>query len=295
ACHLLRLLRDNPFGAVAVDRKRLILIIALVGLMFVVFTTLRGMNSSEPVQAEVQTIVEEVDYTQVLAVAEPMRMGQRISEGDLAWIDWPTEAVTAALIVDDPEAEVSVMDSLIGAVVREPLTPGDPLVMSRFIQAGDAGVMAALLSPGMRAVTVRISVDTAAGGFIQPGDKVDIILQENIQPDFNAGGSGEVQQVANTIFENVTVLAIDQSFSSGETGGAALPGSTATLELSPQDAERITVAQVRGDLSLVLRGFSGSSARAQSRANTQFEEEGSIPPLTIYRSGQPTNVAVRGG
>lgn len=277
------------------DRKRLILIVALVGLMFVVFTTLRGMNTTEDVQPEIQTIVEEVDYTKVLAVSEPMRVGQRVSEGDLRWIDWPTEALTPALITDDPDLDVPVMEQLMGAVVREPLTPGDPLVMSRFIQAGDAGIMAALLSPGMRAVTVRISVDTAAGGFIQPGDKVDIILQETIQPDFNAGGSGEAQLVANTIFENVKVLAIDQSFSSTDSRGGALPGSTATLELSPKDAERITIAQVRGDLSLVLRGFSGSSARAPSRANTSFEAEGSIPPLTIYRSGQPTNVTVRGG
>lgn len=276
------------------DRKRLILIVALVGLMFVVFTTLRGMNTPETVEPQIQTIVEEVDYTKVLAVSDPMRVGQRVSDGDLTWIDWPTEAVTPALITDDPDAEVPVMEALMGAVVREPLTPGDPLVMSRFIQAGDAGIMAALLSPGMRAVTVRISVDTAAGGFIQPGDKVDIILQENIQPDVNAAGGGEIQQVANTIFENVTVLAIDQSFTGTDMDGGALPGSTATLELSPEDAERITLAQVRGDLSLILRGFAGSAARAPSRANSNSDVEGSIPPLTIYRSGQPTNVAVRG-
>lgn len=276
------------------DRKRLILIVALVGLMFVVFTTLRGMDTTEVVQPQIKTIVEKVDYTKVLAVSDPMRVGERISKGDLKWIDWPTEAVTPALITEDPDAEVPVMESLMGAIVREPLTPGDPLTMSRFIQAGDAGVMAALLSPGMRAVTVRISVDTAAGGFIQPGDKVDIILQEDIQPDRNSGND-EVLQVANTIFENVTVLAIDQSFSSANSRGAAIPGSTATLELSPRDAEKITVAQVRGDLSLVLRGFSGSAARAPSRANAKFEGEGSIPPLTIYRSGQPTNVTVRGG
>ena len=275
------------------DRKRLILIIVLVGLMFVVFTTLRGMNATEEVQPEVQTIVEKVEYTKVLAVSEPMRVGQRVSNKDLVWIDWPAEAVTPALITEDPDAEVPVMERLNGAVVREPLTPGDPLVMSRFVLAGDAGIMAALLSPGMRAVTVRISVDTAAGGFIQPGDKVDIILQETIQPSLN-NGSDDVRQVANTIFENVTVLAIDQSFASDGRGGA-LPGSTATLELSPRDAEKITVAQVRGDLSLVLRGFSGSSARAPSRANAKFEGESEIPPLTIYRSGQPTNVTVRGG
>lgn len=277
------------------DRKRIILIIALIGLMFVVFTTLRGMNSSGPEAAPVvQTIVEEVDYTQVLSVAEPMSMGDRVREGDLKWIDWPTEALTAALIINDPAADISAMDELQGALVRESLTPGDPLVMSRFIRAGDAGIMAALLKPGMRAVTVRISVDTASGGFIQPGDKVDIILQETIQPDGEVGSSTVPKYIAGTIFENVTVLAIDQSFSNNPEGGAAIPGSTATLELSPRDAERVTVAQVRGDLSLVLRGYSGSSARAPTRASTPVDEEKVVPPLTIYRSGTAQSVAVRG-
>lgn len=277
------------------DRKRIILIIALIGLMFVVFTTLRGMNSSGPEAAPVvQTIVEEVDYTQVLSVAEPMSMGDRVRDGDLRWIDWPTEALTAALIINDPAADISAMDELQGALVRESLTPGDPLVMSRFIRAGDAGIMAALLKPGMRAVTVRISVDTASGGFIQPGDKVDIILQETIQPDGEVGSSTVPKYIAGTIFENVTVLAIDQSFSNNPEGGAAIPGSTATLELSPRDAERVTVAQVRGDLSLVLRGYSGSSARAPTRASTPVDEEKVVPPLTIYRSGTAQTVAVRG-
>lgn len=277
------------------DRKRLILIIALIGLMFVVFTTLRGMNSGTPdAEPEVRTIVEEVDYTQVLSVVEPMNKGDRVRDGDLRWIDWPTEAVTAALIINDSSADVSAMESLMGALVRESLTPGDPLIMSRFIRAGDAGIMAALLNPGMRAVTVRISVDTASGGFIQPGDKVDIILQETIQPDGEVGSSTVPKYVAATIFENVTVLAIDQSFSNNPEGGAAIPGSTATLELSPRDAERVTVAQVRGDLSLVLRGFSGSAARAPTRATTPTDTEKSVPPLTIYRSGAAQSVAVRG-
>lgn len=277
------------------DRKRLILIILLVALMFVVFTTLRGMNTgSTDAAPEVRTIVEAVDYSQVLSVSEPMNKGDRVRDGDLKWIDWPTEALTPAFIVNDPAAEMSAMDSLSGALVREALTPGDPVIMSRFIRAGDAGIMAALLSPGMRAVTVRISVDTAAGGFIQPGDKVDIILQETIQPDGEVGSSTQPKYLAATIFESVTVLAIDQSFSNNPESGAAIPGSTATLELSPRDAERITVAQVQGDLSLVLRGFSGSAARAQTRATTPQDAEKTVPPMTIYRSGAAQSVAVRG-
>ena len=122
----------------------------------------------------------------------------------------------------------------------------------------------------------------------------DIILQETIQPNGEVGSPTVPKYIAGTIFENVTVLAIDQSFSNNPEGGAAIPGSTATLELSPRDAERVTVAQVRGDLSLVLRGYSGSSARAATRASTPANEEKVVPPLTIYRSGTAQSVAVRG-
>lgn len=278
-------------GVGKVDRKRLILIVALVVLVGVVFMTLRSMNGqAAPAAPTVQTIVEEVDYSQVLSVAEPMDKGSRVRPGDLVWIDWPTEALTPALVTEDPESEIPVIESLIGALVREPLTPGEPLVMSRFIRAGDAGIMAALLSPGMRAVTVRISVDTASGGFIQPGDKVDIILQETVE-DVNGG---DPRIMASTVFENVTVLAIDQIFSNNPEGGAAVPGSTATLELSPRDAERVTVAQVKGDLSLVLRGFSGSDSWAPTRSVTPDDDNREIPPVTIYRSGTAQSIAVRG-
>lgn len=271
------------------DRKRLILIAALVILMAFVFNTLRKMNAGDAAAPQVKTVIQEVDYTQVLSVSEPMYRGDRVGEDDLTWIDWPTEAVTPALIVKDSEADVPPIESLMGAVVREPLVPGDPLVMARFIRAGDAGIMAALLKPGMRAVTVRISVDTAAGGFIQPGDKVDVILRESVE----SNTSGDSDIIASTIFENVSVLAIDQVFSSDPENGAALPGSTATLELSRVDAERITVAQARGDLSLVLRGFSGSGARALSRATAPDKRSNDTPPLTIYRSGEAQSVAVR--
>lgn len=276
------------------DKKRLILIAALIGLMFVAFNALRGMQSAPTSDPEVRTIVQEIDYTQVLSVSEPMRKGDRVRDGDLKWIDWPTDALTEALIINDETAEISAMDDLQGALVREPLVPGDPLVMSRFIRAGDAGIMAALLKPGMRAVTVRISVDTAAGGFIQPGDKVDIILQESVQPDLMLGGSGQATFVASTIFENVTVLAIDQAFSTNPEGGAAIAGSNATLELSQRDSERITVAQAKGELSLILRGFSRSAASAPTRSKTPNEAEVSIPPLTVYRAGEAQSVAVRG-
>ena len=278
------------------DRKRVMLAGGLAVAAVVVFVGLNSVNQPAPPAPapEAQVIVKEVEYTRVLGVVDPMQKGTRISPGDLTWMDWPTEAVTAALIIDDPEAEVDVIDSLDGSILRDPVQPGEPLTYSRFIRAGEAGIMAALLKPGMRATTVRISVDTASGGFIQPGDKVDVVLKEVLPAvDKEEGGTGRPTITASTIFRNVGVLAIDQSYTNEPEAGAALPGSTATLELSPPDSLRILEAQDKGDLVLLLRGFTGSSASARSHAAEPEVAPTGRPAVLVFRKGNVETVQLK--
>ena len=153
----------------------------------------------------------------------------------------------------------------------------------------------------MRAVTTRISVDTAAGGFIHPGDRVDIIMRENftIRRDNNrARQSGTVERTnlfqAQTLFENVKVLAIDQIFATNPDTGAAIPGSTATFELSQSDAELLQEAEGYGDISLTLRGVNGASYKGRSAAKVNRQEPDTAPSsLTVYRNGEPTPVVLQ--
>ena len=278
------------------DRKRLMVAGGLVVLMGVVFVGLNGMNepAPPPPAPEREVIVETVDYKRVLSVVEALPKGARVRATDLDWIDWPEEAVTAALIVEDPEAEVDVITQLEGSILRDNVQPGEPLTNSRFIRAGEAGIMAALLKPGMRATTIRISVDSAAGGFIQPGDRVDIVLKEVLPAKpVTDGGTGRPVITASSIFENVLVLAIDQSFTNEPEAGAALPGSTATLELSPEDSEALIIAQDKGDLVLMLRGFSGASARARSHAADARDVPAPTPPLMVFRRGDVETVQLQ--
>ena len=157
--------------------------------------------------------------------------------------------------------------------------------------------MAALLRPGMRAVTTRISVDTAAGGFIQPGDRVDIILTQTVQRENigNAQNGNQRVYISDTVFENVHVLAIDQTFTTSAESGATKIGSTATFEMSQGDAELLQEAVAKGDLSLTLRGIRNSRATAPTTATVDKEEvEETQSILTVYRGGQPQQVAIRG-
>ena len=283
------------------DTKKIIVLGAMAVLGFVVFTGVRKLGTPAPTsQAEPQVIIQEaaVEYVSVLAIDADVSVGDRISEDIITEIEWPAEAVTPNLIntEDQPDAK----QEFINALARTPMVAGETLTREKVIMAGDSGVMAAILKPGMRAVTVRISVDTAAGGFIQPGDKVDIILRENFQvrrPQ-NDTSTRTIERdniyIAKTLFENVKVLAIDQTFTSGPENGAAIPGSTATFELSQPDAELLQESTGYGDIFLTLRGVNGASYKARSAARiTRTEEEAAPTTISVFRAGEATPVAIQ--
>ena len=284
------------------DTKKIIVLGAMAVLGFVVFTGVRKLGTPAPTsQVEPQVIIQEaaVEYVSVLAIDADVSVGDRISEGIITEIEWPAEAVTPNLIKteDQPDAK----QEFINALARTPMVAGETLTREKVIMAGDSGIMAAILKPGMRAVTVRISVDTAAGGFIQPGDKVDIILRENFQvrrPQ-NDTSARTIERdnifIAKTLFENVKVLAIDQTFTTGPENGAAIPGSTATFELSQPDAELLQESTGYGDIFLTLRGVNGANykARSAARITRTEEEETAQTTISVFRAGEATPVAVQ--
>ena len=278
------------------DKRRLFLIIGLLFFAGILFTLVQRLGAPAPTVAAVapETIVEKVEYDKILVASNDLSVGARVSASSVVWKQWPVEALTPSLISkkERPDA-IEQMDR---SIVRSAILAGEPMSENKLVKAGASGVMAALLKPGMRAVTTRISVDTAAGGFIQPGDKVDIILTQSLQAS-NVNGLNQNERIytADTIFENVHVLAIDQTYSSTSAqGGATVIGSTATFEMSQQDSELLQEAVSKGDLSLTLRGINRSGARAVSTAKTEKKQIETQSSLTVYRGGQPKQVAIRG-
>ena len=279
------------------DTKRLILIAGLGVAALVVFTQAKKLGAPAPATpiTAAAPIIQKVEYVKVLVAAQNLPLGSRLNEAAFEWKQWPAEAVSPAFISNDlrPNADAE----LLNAIVRSPIVQGEPINEGKLVKSGESGVMAALLRPGMRAVTTRISVDTAAGGFIQPGDRVDIILTQTIQRNRtgNNQGNNERIYVSDTVFQNVHVLAIDQTFSTSAESGATKIGSTATFEMSQGDAELLQEAVAKGDLSLTLRGIRNSRAKAPTTATFDKEkEEPTESVLTVYRGGQPQQVAIRG-
>ncbi len=183
----------------------------------------------------------------VLVAHAAISRGQILKPADFAWQVWPPGAIDPAYIVSGTRSP----QSFAGWVAREPFAPGEPITTAKMVAPGDRGFLAAVLRPGMRAVSVPVTAISGISGFIFPGDRVDILVTQTVVPP---GGSGQTEhKEAETILNDIRVLAVDQRLASKD-GEAAL-AHTATLEVTPKQSEIIALATDMGRLSLSLRGL----------------------------------------
>lgn len=216
-----------------------------------------NQSSNEPVQI-VQPTQEET--TRVLVSTRDIQRGERLAVEDTSWIDWPKRGLQPTFITNDtPEAR----EELSNAVARSLIVLGEPIVDAKIVKAGSSGLMAAILTPGMRAVTLRISPETGSGGFILPGDHIDLL--------HTTGGSTKV------VFEDVRVLAVNKQYSEN-VEGASIEGNNLTLELSPEDARTFLSRRSNGAFTAVLRPlFQPEEAIVEKRRS---------PDVTVIRYGR---------
>lgn len=195
----------------------------------------------------------------VLVARKALPVGTIIDAESLAFQAWPKELVQNAYYTEgSPDAD---MAKLLGTVVRNPVTAGQPLTHGALVGPKDRGFLAAALGPGMRAVTVPVSNTSGVAGFVFPGDRVDMVLTQDVV----GGGDGPPLKVSETIVRNLRVLATDQRIDSkneeGETEVKTF--ASVTFEATPRIAEKIAVAQSMGTLSLALRSIADNAAELE--------------------------------
>jgi len=282
------------------NTKKILLLGGLGVISVVAFLQLKKMSAPAPAApvaraTPVAQVVVEVDYVDVLVASMDIQRGTRLTPDYLKWKRWPAEALEPNQI--DIQNQPQALEEYAGAVTRTAIFAGEPIMRQKVVQAGDRGLMSALLGPGMRAISTRITADTAAGGFIQPGDHVDVVLTTQLPRTLQASMiSVQNNYVANTIFENVPVLAIGQTSNQNPDGTAYVIGSTALLEMSLADSEVLIEAQSRGDISLVLRGLDSRGAANVPSAATSIRKKtsSSVRAVFIYRNGQKQQVSIQG-
>ncbi|TIT24563.1 MAG: Flp pilus assembly protein CpaB [Mesorhizobium sp.] len=222
----------------------------------------------------------------VLVLSGDVPMGSPL-ENNISWESWPSAGINANFITRAAEPEA--LDKLKGAVARVALYAGEPLRRSKLIGEGQS-FMSSILPSGMRAVATSISADTSAGGFILPNDFVDVIMTRRADPA-NGGGPGFTTE---TILKNIRVLAIDQTIQEDEEGKKTRVGQTATLELTPQQSEIITVAQQMADrLTLALRSIKDSQDKNVSEADYLVSGNGRRGTVRLIKSGEVSEVGAR--
>ena len=181
---------------------------------------------------------------QVLVARAAIRTGQLIKPDDLRWQPWPQGNLPASYIVEGKRP----IGDFVGAVARSQFHVGEPIVESDIVMPGSRGFLAAVLKPGLRAVSVPATATSTVSGFIYAGDRVDVLLTHTLE-----GPNGH-HNATETILRNARVIAMDQKldFAPGDKPDVA---KTATLELTAKQTEIVTLAVKMGDLSLVLRSL----------------------------------------
>lgn len=224
-----------------------------------------------------------VELSDVLVLSSDVPMGAPLADA-LAWQPWPADGVNENFITKAAEPEA--LEAFKGSLARVALYAGEPLRRSKLVGDGKS-FMSSILPSGRRAIATQISADTSAGGFILPNDYVDVIMTRRAA----AGGDNFVTE---TILKNIRVLAIDQTIQEDEEGKKVKVGQTATLELTPQQAEIITVAQQMADrLTLSLRSVADSQEQPDGEADYLVSGNGRRGTVRLIKSGEVSEVGAR--
>ncbi|MEO5809966.1 MAG: Flp pilus assembly protein CpaB [Sphingomicrobium sp.] len=240
------------------DVKKVALLIG--ALVIAVITAVMAKNMFTGAGAEAAAAAPAVPMgPKVLVARKALPVGTIVDAESLSFQAWPKELVQNAYYTEGaPDANVT---KLLGTVVRNAVTAGQPLTRGSLVGPNDRGFLAAALGPGMRAVTVPVTKSSGVAGFVFPGDRVDLVLTQQV----TGGGEGAPLKVSETIVRNLRVLATDQRIDQKNADGKveAKYSENVTLESTPRIAEKIAVAQSMGSLSLSLRSIADNAAELE--------------------------------
>lgn len=285
---------------------RLLVVLSLVlsatGLGILALQLLQPPGQPQQVaRVEAPPAVAPAPKIRMLVAARPLSIGTLLKDDDMREMEVSGDAVPEGAFVGGAES----LAELRGALLRRFIDPNQPLIRTDVLRPRDRGFLAAVLRPGTRAISVGVDVVTGASGLIWPGDEVDLILTQNLQQQ-GAESPGR-RVVGETILSAVRVIAVDQQISHSGTDAAAnrVVARTVTLEVNPEQAERLAVAMQLGRISLVVRSIEGVPEAAEPRPSLVFGSDVSsalsgpqtpapaAPRMRIIQGGSQQEVTFR--
>jgi pilus assembly protein CpaB len=253
-------------------RQLIVLVVAAIAAIGALLL-IRGMGARDQApSAESEPIAGD----QVLVAARNVAQGAALSPSDLAVALFPSSSVAPSFI--RLSAQPSAQADMVGAVTRRAFAQGEPITAGAVIQPEGRGFMAAQLAPGFRAVAIEIDAETAAGGYIQPNDHVDVIVTTRVSA--RDGGSSGERVNSDIVLEDVRVLALGETTETQTSGEApaTIEAGVAVLELSAEDARTLALADELGNISLALRGVQVETVgmRAPSSSRSLSQQSGGV-------------------
>lgn len=239
------------------------LTLALVLAVGVAFLTRIFLTKSE---TKDQPKVEKVKQsTKVLVAEKTLFPGDTIKHGDLGWQDWEKDAVVSDYLTN----ETNTLEEFIGSIVRFPIHKSNPIVREELVKKGEKSFLAAVISPGKRAVSIDVTPSASDSGLIFPGDYVDVIVSSVVD------ARNQQQGRSKTILKNVKVIALDTTLSTPDSS-PKIPPHVATLEVTPAEAEVLMAGAKEGTLTLSLHSMEKGTIESPSRprpAEKKVEEK----------------------
>lgn len=274
-------------------RKLLLIIFALLIAGSTVWFVRNWAGSQAPVVASQPQVAApaapQIEVKKILVAAQNLPAGTLVRENHIKWQEWPeSDTLEEQYVVEDARP----MEDFLGTVVRNGLSAGEPITDSRMVKPGQQGFLAAVLRPGMRAISMQVDETTGVAGFIFPGDQVDVILTLEIVQE--GAEASRPRHASETILADVRVVAMDQSTNDQEQ--EVIVRRIATLEVTPKQAEKVSVSKQLGQLSLSLRSIATSETGDPVRGFTWDSDASALisKPAAAGRAADKVMV-IRGG
>ncbi len=252
------------------SRKVLMLVAALLIAVGAIVVARQALKP--PADENGTPVVEAPKGPQVLVAAHDLAAGSLLKESDFKWQSWSEEPKEHMLV-----KEQTNLDDYIGALSRNALRAGEPIMNNRVFKAHEQGFLSAALAPGMRAISLKVTAVTGLAGLVFPGDHVDVIVAHNV-PVPGTDGQNRDRRVSETVVVNARVLGLDQKTDEKVTDPKV--ADVATIEVSPKDAEKIAlISDWNSVVSLVLRSLSDNVTPSDTAASAHAAPPEAVPDI----------------
>lgn len=216
----------------------------------------------------------------ILVAAKPLPAGHFIRTEDLTWQSWPDNDVSKSYMV---KGAVN-LTTIVGSVAKSGIAQGEPITDLRIVKKGDRGFLAAIVTPGYRAITVLLQSGAGLSGLAMPGDRIDLILTMDVP---SADKSTQPRRMSETVLQDIRVLAIDQKIN--DQAHDAPLARTATIEVTPKQAEVVALLPEMGKLAMTLRSVGTAENDAEPHRPTLTWDTDAVEiPFAHHRTAGPS-------